>query len=113
MVDRISRRGYSDWLVQRITSLLIGIYTVFLIIFLLTHHPISYAQWCALFTRLTMKIFTLLVIFSLLWHTWIGMWTIFTDYVKNKSIRLVLETIVFLLLDAYFIWAIKFLWTAR
>lgn len=82
MVDRTSRRGYCDWFVQRITALLSGIYTVFLIIFLLICYPISYAQWHSLFTHLAMKIFTLLVIFSVLWHAWIGMWTIFTDYVK-------------------------------
>ncbi|WP_100622744.1 succinate dehydrogenase, hydrophobic membrane anchor protein [Candidatus Coxiella mudrowiae] len=113
MVDRTSRRGYCDWFVQRITALLSGIYAVFLIIFLLMHHPISYAQWHSLFTHLAMKIFTLLVIFSVLWHAWIGMWTIFTDYVKNKPTRLALETIVCLLLVAYFIWAIEFLWIAR
>ena len=113
MVDRTSWRGYSDWFVQRITSLLSGIYTIFLIIFLLMHRPVSYRQCCALFTHLTMKIFTLLVIFSVLWHAWIGMWTIFTDYIKNKPIRLALETIVCLLLNAYFIWAIEFLWVAR
>ncbi|WP_304985406.1 succinate dehydrogenase, hydrophobic membrane anchor protein [Coxiella-like endosymbiont] len=113
MVDQRSRRGYCDWFVQRITALLSGIYAVFLIIFLLIHHPISYAQWHSLFTHLAMKIFTLLVIFSVLWHAWIGMWTIFTDYVKNKPTRLALETIVCLLLVAYFIWAIEFLWIVR
>lgn len=113
MVDRTNRRGYNDWFVQRVTALLIGIYTVFLIIFLLVHHPISYMQWHILFTHLAMKIFTLLVILSVLWHAWIGIWTIFTDYIKNKLIRLALETIICLLLTTYFIWAIKFLWIAR
>ncbi|PNT89807.1 succinate dehydrogenase, hydrophobic membrane anchor protein [Coxiella burnetii] len=113
MVDRTSRRGYRDWFVQRITALLSGIYAVFVIVFLLVHHPISYPQWHALFSHLVMKIFTLIVIFSILWHAWIGMWTIFTDYVKNKPIRLALETLVFLLLVGYFVWAIEFLWIAR
>ena len=113
MVDRTSRRGYRDWFVQRITALLSGTYAIFVIVFLLVHHPISYSQSHALFTHLIMKIFTLIVIFSILWHAWIGMWTIFTDYVKNKPIRLALETLVFLLLVGYFVWAIEFLWMVR
>lgn len=113
VVNQISRRGYRDWLVQRITALLSGIYTIFIIIFLIINYPISYRQWYFLFTHLTMKFFTLLVIFSVLWHAWIGMWTIFTDYVKNKLTRLTLEIIVCLLLVSYFIWAIEFLWIAR
>ena len=113
MVNRMSRRGYRDWFVQRITAFLSGIYAAFLITFLIIQHPISYTQWHALFAHLAMKIFTLLVFFSVLWHAWIGMWTIFTDYVKNKPIRLALETITCLLLVVYFIWAIEFLWTVR
>lgn len=113
MVERINQRGYCDWFVQRITALLSGIYAIFILVFLFTHHPISYEQWHSLFTYLAMKIFTLLVIFSVLWHAWIGVGTIFTDYIKNKPVRLALETIVCLLLVAYFIWAIEFLWIVR
>ena len=109
MVDRTSRLGYQDWFVQRITAFLSGIYTIFIIVFLWLHYPISYLQWHALFTHWLMKIATLIVIFSVLWHAWIGLWTVFTDYVKNKPIRLFLQTVVCLLLLVYFLWAIEFL----
>lgn len=108
MVDRTIQSGYRDWYVQRVTALLIGIYAVFLVIFLLVHHSISYLQWHVLFSYLIMKIVTLIVICSILWHAWIGMWTIFTDYVRNKPARLALSTLVFLLLTGYFVWAIEF-----
>ena len=112
VVDRINRLGYQDWFVQRITALLSGIYAVFIIVFLLVHHPISYLRWHALFSDWLMKIATFIVIFSVLWHAWIGLWTVFTDYVKNKPIRLALQTVICLLLVTYFIWTIKFLWIA-
>ena len=105
-------RGYNDWFIQRITALLIGIYAIFLIVFLLIHHPISYLKWHELFSYRIMKIITTIVICSILWHSWIGMWIIFTDYIKNKFLRLALETIVFLLLVGYFVWTIEFLWIA-
>lgn len=108
MVDRTIQSGYRDWFIQRVTALLSGIYAVFLIIFLLVHHSISYLQWHVLFSHLIMKIVTLIVIFSILWHTWIGIQTIFTDYVKNKPARLALSTFVFLLLAVYCVWVIEF-----
>lgn len=112
MVRRTSYHycGYNSWIVQRVTALLSGIYTVFLIIFLLIHHPISYLQWYTFFNHLIVKIITLIVIFSILWHAWIGIWTIFTDYIKSKLLRLTLETTVFLLLVSYLIWAVDCLW---
>ncbi|WP_039669845.1 succinate dehydrogenase, hydrophobic membrane anchor protein [Coxiella endosymbiont of Amblyomma americanum] len=107
MVNQKSYRGYRNWCVQRITACLGGIYTVFVIIFLVTHHPISYAEWNNLFTHTTMKIFTLSVVLSMLWHAWIGVWTIITDYVKDKPIQLILEAAVCLLLVICFIMCIS------
>ncbi|QHG92679.1 succinate dehydrogenase, hydrophobic membrane anchor protein [Coxiella endosymbiont of Amblyomma sculptum] len=101
--------GYNSWCVQRITALLIGAYTVFLIVFLLIQKPVSYKKWCILFAHIPVKIFTLLTIFSILWHAWIGVWIILTDYVKNSLVRSTLETTVFLVLFACFvIWTVKF-----
>lgn len=107
MVDRISRLGYQDWFVQRITALLSGIYAIFIIVFLWMHHPISYLQCHALFSHLLMKIATLIVILSVLWHAWIGLRIVFTDYVKNKPIRLALEMVVCLLLVTYFLFGLS------
>ncbi|QTS83691.1 succinate dehydrogenase, hydrophobic membrane anchor protein [Coxiella endosymbiont of Amblyomma nuttalli] len=112
MVDRISRLGYQSWFIQRMTALLSGIYGVFIVVFLWVYHPISYLQWHALFDHWLVKIMTLIVIFNVLLHAWIGLWTIFTDYVKNKFMRLVFQTVICLLLIAYFIWAIEFFWIA-
>lgn len=111
-VNKINRLGYQGWFVQRITALLSSIYAVCIIIFLWAHHPMSYLQLHALFNDWLMKMVTLIVIFSVLWHAWIGLWTVFTDYVKNKPIRLALQTVVCLLLATYFICATEFLWIA-
>ena len=35
--------------------------------------------------------FTLLALFSILIHAWIGMWQVLTDYVKPLALRLVLQ----------------------
>lgn len=59
-----------------------------------------------------MKIVTFIVLLSILWHAWIGLWTVFTDYVKNRPIRLILEILVSLLLIVYLAWVAEILWVA-
>ena len=108
----VDRSGWRDWLVQRVTAVVIGVYAIFLFLYLFIHPTITYGQWHSLFSHLVMKMFTFIVLLSILWHAWIGLWTVFTDYVKNKPTRLALETIVCLLLIAFLAWTFEILWIA-
>ena len=110
MVTQVNRRGLRDWLIQRMTSVLVGIYTLFILFYLLAHEPVSYDFFHHLFSHLAMKIGTAVVLLCVLWHAWIGLWTVFTDYVKNSWVRLILEVIVSLLLIAYVIWLFEIFW---
>lgn len=112
MVVQVNRRGLIEWIAQRITAILVGIYTLFLVIYFLVHHPLSYTVFHNLFAHLSMKIVTFIVLLSILWHAWIGLWTVFTDYVKNRPIRLLLEILVCLLLIVYLAWMAEILWVA-
>lgn len=106
MVAKINRRGFHEWVVQRVSAVLIGIYAVFLFAFIFTHSPIDFSIWNALFSNLVMKIATFVVLIAILWHAWIGLWTVFTDYVKNNAVRLLLEVLVILALLSYFAWCV-------
>jgi succinate dehydrogenase / fumarate reductase membrane anchor subunit len=110
MVMLASRKGLVDWFVQRVTAILIGAYAIFLILYLLLHPRLDYAAWRGLYSGSWMRIITIIILVSILWHAWIGMWTVFTDYVKIKPIRLLLEVIVILLFLAYLIWMLEILW---
>ena len=113
MVASISSRGLTEWLVQRVTALLIGVYTIFILIYLLDNQPLYFAQWHNLFHLTIMKIFTFMVLVSVMWHAWIGLWTVFTDYVKNTTVRFTLEILVLLLLVTYLSWGFEILWTTQ
>jgi succinate dehydrogenase / fumarate reductase, membrane anchor subunit len=110
MVKQVSRSGFVDWIVQRVTAVLIGVYTIFILIYISDHHSMNYADWRGLFSTIWMRIVTVILLISVLWHAWIGLWTVFTDYVKVKPVRLLLEVIVILLLLGYFIWVLEILW---
>lgn len=111
MVTKSNHRGFYEWIVQRVSAVLIGVYAVFMFAFLLMHSPVSFSDWSGLFSVLPMKIATVIVLIAILWHAWIGLWTVFTDYVKNGAVRLLLEILVILALLSYFIWCVDALWS--
>jgi len=106
----LTRNGLRDWIIQRTTAVLLGIYFVFLMIFLVTHPNLHYLQWVAFFQHPWTRIFNLLALFSLILHAWVGIWTVLTDYVKPLVLRMLLQVLLILGLIACFFWGIEILW---
>lgn len=106
----LSRRGFYDWIAQRVSAVLIGLYTIFIVAFLFTHSPLDYSVWKNLFSCVVMKMATFVVLVAVLWHAWIGLWTVFTDYVKCGCLRLALEIGVIILLLSYMAWCLDALY---
>lgn len=104
--------GLRDWLLQRVTAIILGLYALFLMGFLLIHPQLTYHQWHALFQYTLMRITTVIALLGLMIHAWIGMWTVSTDYIKLSCIRLSLQILGILTLLACFIWGIMILWGA-
>ena len=102
--------GLRDWLAQRITAVIMAVYTVILVVVLLGGKPISYPVWRDLFTQGWMRVATLLFAASLAWHAWVGVRDILMDYIKHDGLRLALQVLTVLLLAAYLGWAIEILW---
>lgn len=107
----VNHQGLTEWLVQRVSAIVMAIYFIGIIIYLAMHPQLDYATWHTLFTCTAMKIVTLLFILSLLFHAWIGVWTVLTDYVKPFVLRLSLHLIFFFALVACFFWALQILWS--
>ena len=113
MVNRIvvgAHYGLRDWLAQRITGLVMALYSIILAVVLLSGQPISYAVWSDLFAQGWMRVATLLFAASLAWHAWVGVRDILMDYVKPTGVRLTLQVIVLLVIAAYVAWTIQILW---
>ena len=111
--DRIvtgAHYGLRDWLAQRITALVMAIYSVIVVVVLLTGNPITYGVWRELFTQGWMRVATLLFIASLAWHAWVGVRDILMDYIQLAGLRLALEVLVLLTIAAYVGWTIQVLW---
>ena len=102
--------GLRDWLAQRVTAVVMVIYTVLFLVMLLKMPQFDYVGWKAMWSAPLMRNATLLFLLSLFVHAWIGMRNIFMDYIKNTGIRLALYALVILALVAYGAWAVQILW---
>lgn len=115
MVKRIvsgAHYGLRDWLIQRVTAVVMAVYSLFLIGFFLTQ-SLTFASWHGLFESLPVRLASLLFLFSVLIHAWVGMRDIFMDYVHSTVIRLALHVAVILALVAYAAWAVQILWSVQ
>ena len=102
--------GLGDWLLQRLTAVVMAAYTVVFLGCLLIAPPAAYADWKSLFAGPFFRLFTMLFIVSLLYHAWVGMRDILMDYVKPTGLRLALEISCLVLIAAYVGWTIQILW---
>ena len=114
-VTSFGRSGVSDWLLQRISAVILLAY--FTVIGCSIAGGVEYAEWKALFEQTWMRIFSMLAILSLAAHAWIGMWAVFTDYLTERLLgtignvlRLICQIGTSLLIFVYVIWAVQILW---
>ena len=113
MVNRIvvgAHYGLGSWLAQRITAVVMAIYTLALIFVFLRQTPIDYTSWRELFAQGWMRVGTLLFAVSLGWHAWVGVRDIVMDYVKHDGLRLAAQVLTILVIAAYLGWTVQILW---
>ncbi|MDD2915044.1 MAG: succinate dehydrogenase, hydrophobic membrane anchor protein [Gallionella sp.] len=113
MVNRVvvgAHYGLRDWLVQRVTAVVMALYCVTVAALLLLQSRPGYDAWTGLFSGQPMRTFTLLFLLSLFYHAWIGIRDIVMDYVKPAGVRLVIHVLVILVLLLYVIWSVQILW---
>lgn len=114
-VTSFGRSGLSDWLLQRISGVILLAYFVFIGATLAG--GVDYASWQATFAQTWVKIFSLLAILSLAAHAWIGMWAVLTDYLterlmgqKGNVLRFSAQLACSLTIFVYVVWGIQILW---
>jgi len=119
-VTNWGRSGLSDWLIQRVSSVIMLAYTVFVVGYILLTPELTYAQWHGLFGQLSMRVFSLLTLLSVVAHAWIGLWSVLTDYLterlmgnKGTVLRLLAQFLLAIALATYTLWGIEIIWGAQ
>jgi len=109
-VTSFGRSGLYDWLLQRISAVVLAAYSVFMVGYLLVNPQLDFAQWDALFGMTSMRIFSLMALLSLGAHCWIGLWSVSTDYIKPFGFRFIFQMVIGVLMFIYTVWGVQLLW---
>ncbi|MCP1661261.1 succinate dehydrogenase, hydrophobic membrane anchor protein [Neisseria perflava] len=112
MVDRKlagAHYGLKDWATQRITAVVMLVYTVALIAFLLLL-PNEHGEWQAFWNNAWVKLFTQITFIALFIHAWVGIRDLWMDYVKPFGIRLCLQAATVVWLVACMVYSVKVIW---
>lgn len=109
--------GVGDFMVQRITAVILAVYTLILLVGVLLMPGFTYEAWRGLFTfkigALPVgQVLATLAFFALAWHAWIGVRDIWMDYVKPVGIRILLQVLTVLWLIGSVIYFVVIIWGA-
>lgn len=117
-VTSFGRSGLYDWMIQRVSAVILLLYILFLAVVFITNPDMQYQDWRNLFALNSVRFFSLISLLSLCAHAWIGMWTIATDYLTPMSfgaaatkVRFLFEILCLLVLFIYFVWCVQILWS--
>ena len=113
MVNRVvvgAHYGMRDWLVQRISAVIMVLFVLLFVGLVIAGPKLDFATWRMLFTPQWMKLATLLFMFSVFVHAWIGVRDIVMDYVKSAAVRLTLYSLFIAALFVYAAWSVRILW---
>ena len=113
----LTKNGLGDWIVQRVTAVMIALYFVVVLGWMMTNSGFDYAAWQGFMGTAWMAIATTLVLFAIAAHTWIGLWGVTTDYLTTlqlgsaaTGIRLIVQAVIALLTLVYLLWGLMMIW---
>lgn len=107
--------GSLDFLAQRITAIIMAVYSVVLFLGIVFSSDMNFDTWRGLFTFTCLgipagQLLATLAFISLAWHAWIGVRDIWMDYVKPAGLRLALHVFTIVWLVGCAGWAFQVLW---
>jgi len=107
--------GLKEWMFQRVTAVIMALYTIGLFLAVLFTSDLDYVKWVGLFNFTALnfplgKVLAMLAMMSLCYHAYIGIRDIWMDYVKPTGIRLTLQIFTQLWLIAAVVYTADILW---
>ncbi|SDV47684.1 succinate dehydrogenase, hydrophobic membrane anchor protein [Chitinasiproducens palmae] len=102
--------GWREWVVQRVTAVVMVVFTLVLLGWFFAAQNFSYVGWASIFAHQWMKLLTFVTLLSLFYHAWVGVRDIWMDYVKVAGLRLALHVATILWLVAAAGYAAQILW---
>ena len=117
-IKNFNRNGLLEWSLQRVTSLIMTAYVLFVTYYLLAHPNMDYSQWRDLNGIFLMKVLSIMTVSSIALHSIIGLWGVITDYItvrllgpKAVTLNLIFQIGMIAITLVYLVWAISIIWS--
>jgi len=91
-VTSLTRSGLSDFVIQRVSAVVMAVYTLCVFGFFVANPGMTHDQLVGYFASVPMVLFSTLTVLATAAHAWIGMWTV-------------------ALLFVYVAWALQLFWS--
>ena len=82
----IYMKGSSLFYLHRLSALFMLGYTIWVLSFILYNQPIEYSSWIFFTNQTLFQLSTSFAAFFILIHTFIGLWTVGTDYFTPRTL---------------------------
>ncbi|MBI3095262.1 MAG: succinate dehydrogenase, hydrophobic membrane anchor protein [Rhodocyclales bacterium] len=102
--------GLKDWLAQRVTGVVMAVYTLIIFAAALGGATASREAWQAFMANGFIRYISFLFIVSLCYHAWVGIRDIWMDYLNSAALRVILHVLTLLALVGYAGWAVQIIW---
>ncbi|HLS21297.1 MAG TPA: succinate dehydrogenase, hydrophobic membrane anchor protein [Paenalcaligenes sp.] len=108
--------GTLDFIAQRVTAVVLIVYTLILFLGYLFTSDFNYESWRHLFAfkwgAFPMgQVLATLAFISVVWHAWVGVRDIWMDYIRNSGGRLFLQTLTVLWLVGALVFFVQIVWS--
>jgi len=106
-----SHSGTIEWLLQRLSAIYLGLFAAYLLIRFSNGVFSDFTSWRGWFSHGPVRWAWIMFYGSLLLHAWIGMRSVFLDYIKPFTLRLVLTFGTAVLLIVCALWFVEVVYT--
>lgn len=101
--------GMRQWLAQRLSAVVMALYTLVFVVLIAVKQPGNYTEWLAFFSPWWWRLATLLSWICLTMHAWLGVRDVLKDYIFNVAVRSYLQLLVDMALIVDLIWMVTIL----
>jgi succinate dehydrogenase / fumarate reductase membrane anchor subunit len=104
-----ARAGFVEWLLQRVSAIYLAGFCFYLAVRFLVSPITSHADWMEWFAYGSVRLAWALAIAGLLVHGWIGMRSVYLDYLKPLWLRFVVQMLTAFAFAAMTLWSAQIL----
>lgn len=105
-----AHRGLGEWILQRLTAVYMSGFVIFLFLHWIAAPVSGYQAWRQWVGSVPVRVATTLFFAGIIVHAWIGLRSVYMDYLHALWLRTAVVIVTAVMLAAVLVWALGVLW---